>query len=175
MTGSVTRRTLLGTALAGLAVPVALAQPAPGRGRPGMGGPGMMGGGMMGGGWDPASYLDRLKQELAITAAQEPAWKEYADVVNGTAETMRALHQTVWESMGTASWEERRNMMNTMFDARHEAQKNVAEAADKLLGQLDPAQQRQAQQVLPGLGFGGRGGMGSGMGPGSGAGPMRRR
>lgn len=178
MISIVTRRGLLGVALAGLAVPAALAQPGPGPGGgPGMMGGGRMGGGMMGGGWDPASYLERLKERLAITAAQEPAWAAYADVVNGTAETMRALHQSVYESMGTATWEERRNMMNTMFDARHEAQKNVVEAADKLLGQLDPAQQRQAQQVLPGLGYGPRGGRGpgAGMGPGNGSGPMRRR
>lgn len=169
MTSIVRRRFLLGVALAGLAVPAALAQPGPGPGRPGMGGGmmggGRMGGGMMGGGWDTASYLDRLKGELAITPAQEPAWKDYAETVTGHAETMQALHQTMYESMGTASWEERRNMMNAMFEAREEARKDVRAAADKLLVQLDPAQRRRAERDLPGLGYGPRGGPG----------PMRRR
>ena len=45
-----------------------------GRGPGTMGtGPGMMGGdpGMMGGQWNTRSYLDALKQELAITPNQE--------------------------------------------------------------------------------------------------------
>jgi hypothetical protein len=44
---------------------------------------------------DPAQ-LDRLKNELGITPAQEEAWKEYANAVEDAADKMTAMH----ESMG---------------------------------------------------------------------------
>jgi hypothetical protein len=122
--------------------------PGPGRG-PGRGP--MGGGGMMGGMWTTPEYLDGLKSRLGITPRQEPAWKDYTDTVSAAAEQMRAMHQTVWESMGTADWEERRNMMNGMFAAREQTQKMVQEAAQKLLPELDKPQLDQAQTILPGL------------------------
>jgi hypothetical protein len=175
MTRDIGRRAMLGAAIAavtGTAV-VAVAQPMSGPGGgPGMmggggpgGGPGMMGGGgggMMGGSWNTGSYLDSLKTELGITAKQEPAWKDYADTVSGVGEQMQGLHQTMFESMGTASWQERRDMMNQMFQARQQAFGSVHEAAEKLLPALDPAQKAKAQTTLPGLAYG-RGRMG---GPG---------
>ncbi len=165
MTNNLGRRALLGATLASLAgaATVALAQTGPGRGpmgRPGrgmMGGAGGMmgsGGGMMGAPWTTGSYLESLKGELGITAAQEPAWKEYTDTVSGAAETMQAMHQTMYESMGTASWEERRDMMNSMFQARQGAFNSVHEAAKKLTAALDPEQKKQADQALPGLVYG---------------------
>ena len=75
MSSVIGRRFLLGTASALLtgAIAAATAQSGPGmmggRGPGTMGaGPGMMGGGpgMMGGQWNTRSYLDALKQELAI-------------------------------------------------------------------------------------------------------------
>lgn len=145
------RRAMLGTLLTAIAAPVALAQPGPGAGS-GMGPGG--GYGMMGGGWNVATYLTGLKQELGITAAQEPAWKAYADTVTGVGEQMQALHQTMFESMGTASWEERRNLMNAMFDARKQAFQMVQEAADTLLPHLTEAQRARAKTELPGLDYG---------------------
>ncbi len=74
-----------------------------GRGPGTMGtGPGMMGGdpGMMGGQWNTRSYLDALKQELAITPNQESAWKAYADTVSDAGEQMQGLHQTMFEFDG---------------------------------------------------------------------------
>ena len=115
MTRAAGRRFLLTTTFAALAsaAVVAVAQPAvgPGPGMMGAGGPGMMGGGstgMMGGSWNTGTYLDGLKTQLAITPNEEPAWKEYADTVSGVGEQMQGLHQTMFESMGTASWQERR-------------------------------------------------------------------
>jgi hypothetical protein len=120
-------------------------------------GPGMMGSGgagMMGGHWNTDSYFGGLKAQVGITPNEEPAWKEYADTVSGVGEQMRGLHQTMFESMGTASWQERRNLMNQMFQARQQAFNTVHEAATKLVAALDPAQRAKAQAILPGLVYG---------------------
>ena len=142
--------------LTGVAVGAA-AQPAAGPGRGAMGGPGpgMMGGrgGMMGGSWNTTSYLVSLKSELSITPNQEAAWKAYADTVSSASEQMQGLHQTMFDAMGTASWQERRDMMNGMFEARQQAFDTVHDAANKLLPELDPAQQAKAEKTLPGLAF----------------------
>jgi hypothetical protein len=143
---------------------LALAQPmmgSPGAGQgsgPGMMGSGMMGPGMMGRGagpqrgfGDPVAYLDSLKSSLKISAAQDAAWAIYADTVKATATQMQGVHQTMYESMGTATWQERRDMMNRMFEARQQAFDAVHAAAEKLLPTLDAAQKTQAERSLPGL------------------------
>ncbi len=160
MTHGIGRRALFGIGLAALAGGVAVAQTAtdpnalPPRGMMGGGmkGHGMMGGGMMGGAWTTASYLDSLKTRLAITPAQEPAWKEYADTVSSVGEQMQAMHQTMFDAMDTATWEERRDMMNEMFGARQNAFATVHDAAAKLLPQLDATQRARARGALPGRG-----------------------
>jgi hypothetical protein len=118
-----------------------------------MGG-GMMGGGAMGGTWTTPGYLDSLKTELAITPAQEPAWKDYAETVAGVADQMQGIHQSMYEAMGTATWQERRDMMNNMFAARQNAQETVHGAAQTLLPKLDAAQRTKAETSLPGLAHG---------------------
>ena len=105
----------------------------------------------MGGNWDTSSYLEGLKKQLGIKPNQEEAWKAYADTVEGIGEQMQGLHQTMFESMGTASWQERRNQMNQMFQARQQATDMVREAATKLSASLDPVQKIKAQAILPGL------------------------
>ena len=178
MASSIVRSVAAVAALAGLVggTCLAVAQPAgPGYGRgpgPGMmrggpgtmgAGPGMMGGGpgargngpgMMGGIWTTGSYFDALKTRLAITDQQLPAWKEYADTVGGVSEQMQGLHQTMFDAMGTATWQERRDMMNRMFQARQQASDTVHAAAQKLLPALDAKQKAIAEQSLPGLAYG---------------------
>ena len=150
------RKAILGTIAATLTglTTAAMAQPmmGPGSGR----GPGMMGGGpgMMGGFGNTESYLASLKAELGISTSQEAAWKDYADTVSGVQTQMQGLHQTMFDAMGTASWEERRDMMNRMFQARQQAFDTVHEAANKLMTALTPAQQTKARRSLPGLAFG---------------------
>ena len=180
MTRSIARRMLISatvSALSGLAI-AAVAQPAmgPGRGDGGGNGPGMMdigngtgmmgggrgpgtvngggGTGMMGGDWNTNNYLASLKTELAITPGEEPAWKDYADTVSGIGEQMQGLHQTMFDAMGTASWPERRDMMNQMFQARQQASDTVRDAATKLTSALDPAQKEKARSMLPGFAYG---------------------
>lgn len=145
-----------GVVLAQQAAPAAGAMSGPGGG--GMG-PGMMGGGMgMGRGiTDPASYLSALKSNLGITAAQEPAWDEYASTVQGVAMQMQGAHQIMFDAMGTATWQERRDMMDRMFEARQQAFSMVHDAAEKLLPSLSPAQRTRAATCLPGLAAPGRG------------------
>lgn len=115
--------------------------------------PGMMGDGP-GGAWgftDPASYLDGLRADLGITAAQQPAWQEYAETVKGVAAQMQGVRQTMYDAMGTATWQERRDMMNSMFGARQQAFDTVHAAAEKLLPALDAAQRAKAERRIPGL------------------------
>jgi hypothetical protein len=158
-----------GALLATLGGATALAQPGmhgPGGMGPGGMGPGGMGPGMMGGsgpwshGTDAASYLERLKADLGITAEQEPAWKAYTETVQGAAGQMQGAHQTMYDAMGTASWQERRDMMNRMFEARQQSFDTVHTAAEKLLPSLTQAQQTKAARVLPGLAARGPGMMG---------------
>jgi hypothetical protein len=89
------------------------------------------------------------------------------------SQQMQGMHQTMWASMQTATWQERRDMMNTMFEARQMGFNTVHEAALKLLPALTPGQRLKASTILPGLATPepmgaacGRGG-GPGMGPGS--------
>ena len=158
MARNIGRRALLGatfTTLAGVTA-VAVAQPASGPSRGSAGGPGS---GMMGGSWNTRSYLDSLKTQLDITANQESAWKDYSDTVSGVGEQMQGLHKSMFDAMGTASWQERRDKMNQMFQARQQAFDTVHEAANKLIPALDPAQKAKAQRNSPGLAYG-RGMMG---------------
>jgi hypothetical protein len=117
------------------------------------GGPDMMGRspGMMGHIGDPAAYLNGIKAELSITEAQSAGWKTYADAVIGTATQMQAIHQSMWEAMGTATWEERRDMMNHAFQARQQAFQAVHDAAQALLPSLTDLQKGKAEYILPGL------------------------
>ena len=110
---------------------------------------------------DLASYLTALKADLGVTPAQEPAWSEYAETVKSVAAQMQGTHQTMYEAMGSASWQERRDMMNRMFEARQQAFNTVHTAAEKLLASLDASQQKKATSWLPGLAGPGHSMMGS--------------
>jgi hypothetical protein len=142
---------------------IAVAQPyGPGGG---MRGPGMgMGRGMMAFG-DVDAYTASLKAQLGITAAQERPWNDYAAVLKDAAGHIQGVHQTMWDAMGTATWQERQDMMNRAFEQRQSAFDTVHAAALKLEPSLTPAQRNQAASMLPGLRVGG-----PGMGPGRGMG-----
>ncbi len=148
---------LLGTMLAALAgvatVGVGEATAGPSAAILGDAGSGMMSGPEAGidGVWNTDTYLDALKMQLAITTAEEAAWKDYADTVAGVAAQLQGLHQLIFEAMGTASWLERRRLMNRMLLARQQAFDMVHESATGLLAALDPVQKTKAQSILPGL------------------------
>ena len=188
-----TRRQLV---LAGLVVALgsgaglALAQPSgpmggpmggagPGAGMGGGPGPGLMGGRggrMMGGGIgmgrgyrSAPGYLADLKAQLGITQEQAPAWQAYAETVSDMATQMQGLHQSMYQSMAGATWAERRERMNVMFQARQQAFETVNAAAEKLLPALSAQQRTTAAYILPGLR--GAGPMGGGFGRGMIGGP----
>jgi hypothetical protein len=105
----------------------------------------------MHGPWNVASYLDGVKAQLGIASAQEGAWNDYAGTVKGAGEQMQAVHQVMFDAMPTASWDERRAMMNEMFQSRQQAFDDIHAAALKLLPSLDAKQQATARTILPGL------------------------
>jgi hypothetical protein len=141
-----------------LAADVAVAQPPMVFGNPIHGMPGVMGPAWAGG--DIAGYLSQLKLALGVTAAQEPAWNQYAKTLSDASEQVRGAHQTMFDAMGTASWTERRDMMNRMLQTRDQAFDQVHTAAQALLPSLDPAQRNKAANQLPGLAPRGYGMMG---------------
>ena len=106
---------------------------------------------------------DRLGR--AITTAQERAWATYAEAVKGTATQMQGVRQSMWDAMPTATWEERRDMMNRMFEAHQQAFDTVHSAAETLLPSLNAEQAARARDRLPGLRSAGGGWM-RGRGPG---------
>lgn len=117
-------------------------------------GPGMMHGDSGQTSADPAR-IDALKAELAITAAQEPAWAKYADAVQDAAASMETARESVDPDVVSkmtpadrfAFVTKRREQRQTQFGA-------VKAAAEELLATLDATQKAKATEVLPGLAIG---------------------
>jgi hypothetical protein len=117
-------------------------------------GPGMMHGDSGQTSADPAR-IDALKAELAITAAQEPAWAKYADAVQDAAASMETARESVDPDVVSkmtpadrfAFVTKRREQRQTQFGA-------VKAAAEELLATLDATQKAKATDVLPGLALG---------------------
>jgi len=135
-------------------------------GRGAMMGHGPMGYGPMGPGMAPQGFgnpaaaaewrLSSLKSELKITAAQESAWKSFADQTKLQAEAMQALMSTA-QSSAQASAPERLEARNQVMKKRQEQMEKGAAAFKDLYAVLSPEQKKLADQGL-GLGMmGGRG------------------
>jgi len=107
----------------------------------------------MGGYWDTQAYLGALKVQLAITPAQEQAWKDYADMISGVGRQAALLDHIMFESMAVASWPKRQILMAQMWQARQQILDTVHEAAVDLIAALDLVQKDKARVVLPGLGY----------------------
>lgn len=136
---------------------------------PGAGmGPGMghMGRGPMGQGMGPQVWgntaaaaewrLSGLKSELKITAAQESAWKVFADQTKQQAEAMQALMSTV-QGSAQASAPERMELRNQIMKKRQEQMEKGTAAFKELYAALSPEQKALADQRV---GFGMMGGRG---------------
>jgi len=136
---------------------------------PGMGPMGrgaMMGHGPMGRGMGPQAWgnpaaaaewrLSNLKSELKITAAQEPAWKAFADQSKQQAEAMQALMGTA-QGSAQASAPERLEQRNQFMKKRQEQMEKGAAAFKDLYAALSPEQKALADQRV---GFGMMGGRG---------------
>jgi hypothetical protein len=117
-------------------------------------GPGMMHGGAAPMGFDPAR-LATLKTELAITAAQEPAWTKYAKTVEDAAAAMKTTREDI--NPDTVGKMTTQDCFAFATKIREQAQKQFAAvktAAEELLAALDETQKTKARQTLPGLAFG---------------------
>ena len=129
-------------------------------------GRGHMGYGPMGrgmgpqGGGNPAAAaewrLSSLKSELKITAAQEPAWKAYADQTKQNADAMQKLMASVHGS-AQASAPERMELRNQVMKQRQEQMEKGTAAFKELYAVLSPEQKALADQHV---GFGMMGGRG---------------
>lgn len=133
-----------------------------GMGGMGAGMMGMMGGGdcpmmgmMMGGSEMPAFSEGRiafLKAELAITAAQLPAWDTYAVALKKNITGMQGMRQTIMTAMSAKSPGERLSAHVTAMEGRLAALKDIKPALDKLYATLTDDQKKKADQLLTGLG-----------------------
>ena len=88
---------------------------------------------------DPSAYLDGLKGQLGITAAQATSWDAFAEVVKAQAAQMLNLHRTMGDAMPTATWGTAASFLA------------VQEAALKLEPALTAGQRTKAADILPGL------------------------
>jgi len=134
-------------------------------------GPGpMMGGGMgygpMGRGMGPQAWgnpaaatewrLSGLKAELKITAAQESAWKAFADQSKQQADAMQKLMTSV-QGGTQATAPERLELRNQIMKQRDEQMAKGTAAFKELYAALSPEQKALADQRV---GFGMMGGRG---------------
>jgi hypothetical protein len=135
----------------------------PGMGHMGRGGMGYgpMGLGMGPQGWgNPAAAaewrLTSLKSELKITAAQETAWKVFANQTKQQAEAMQALTSTL-QGSAQATAPERLELRNQVMKKRQEQMEKGTAAFKDLYAALSPEQKARADQRI---GFGMMGGRG---------------
>jgi hypothetical protein len=133
-------------------------------------GPGMMGRGMgmmmggcpmmgtMGGDDDakPQSFAEGrvafLKAELAITEAQEGAWKTYADALRKNLASMQGMHATMRNMMSAKTPVERLDAHVAAMEGRLAALKEVKPALAGLYGALSDEQKKKADTLLTGMG-----------------------
>ena len=130
-----------------------------------MGG-GLMGYGPMGQGMGPQAYgnpaaaadwrLSGLKSELKITAAQESAWKVFADQTKQQAEAMQSL-MTSAQGNAQATATERLELRKQIMKKRQEQMEKATTAFKDLYAVLAPEQKALADQHA---GFGMMGGRG---------------
>jgi hypothetical protein len=114
-------------------------------------GMGMMGYGPMGQGMgsNPSAMADArnayLKSELKITAAQEPAWKAFAEQSKQQAEAMQAWRTTV-QGSAQATAPERLELRNQTMKKRQEQMEKATAAFKDLYAVLSPEQKALADQ-----------------------------
>jgi len=158
--------TLLAGLLLAAGISVSFAQGGPGsRGCDGMGpqgsGPHGMHAGMR---FDPAQRAERhlavLKDQLKLTAEQEPLWQAFAEKAQSTAgQGFKAMRAQAADPNLTAP--ERMAKMQQMMQARVAAMATVQEHFNRLYAALTPEQKQVADQHAARMG---RGGMGPGPG-----------
>lgn len=120
----------------------------------GMGGPdgriGMWGGGL---GFLSEQHLADLKNELAITPQQEPAWKAFATKVAEQVGQMQALHAQRWQAAGGDTTVPERMSSNVAWMTQRLAgMQAVTTALADLYAVLSPEQRTIADQSFVAMG-----------------------
>ncbi|MGE5154908.1 MAG: Spy/CpxP family protein refolding chaperone [Bdellovibrio bacteriovorus] len=112
-----------------------------------MGGPGMMGmgPGAIGSVRDTTKQLADIKGELAITPAQEDAWKTYEQAVTNQWALMNAHRQTMWSGPMPPPIDQRASMHQQGWQMMQQ----TAQATRGLYQVLTPEQQAKADTLLP--------------------------
>ncbi len=135
----------------------------------GQGGPRAMRAGMR---FDPAQRAERhlgfLKDQLKLTADQEPLWQSFAEKAKSEAgQGMRAMRDQAVDPNQTAP--ERMAKMQALMQERLNAMAGVHESFNRLYAALTPEQKKLADQHAAQMGKGGMGGKAGGrMGSGPG-------
>ena len=125
-------------------------------------GPGMhhgMGPGVMGGAPEAIfanpAQIETLKNEIGITATQEPAWTKYAKTIQDAATTTKTAREGVDPgAVSKLSPQERFAFVTKIREQGQKQFETVKAAANELLATLDDTQKANALQTLPGLAFG---------------------
>ena len=91
----------------------------------------------------PMRGLDSIKADLKLTAAQQPAFDRYADLVNTQAEARQRMHDGM--RGGTS---DHRAMHDTMQAYNRQAATELAAAREALYGVLIPDQRAIAERYL---------------------------
>jgi hypothetical protein len=100
---------------------------------------------------DPAQ-IDSLKNDLAITSAQEPAWTKYTKAVQDAQAAMKSAHEGIDPtSISKMSVQDRFTFMTSMREQGQKQFEAVQTAANELLATLDESQKSKATNSLPGL------------------------
>jgi len=94
-------------------------------------------------------HLAGLKAELKITAAQEPAWKTFADQQRQQAETMQASMKGLTDKV-PATAVERMELRNQWAKQRQEQGEKMTAAFKSLYAALTPEQKSVVDQGLAG-------------------------
>ena len=161
------RKLLAGLILAAGIGGTALAQPGMGMMKGGYGcdGSGPLGKtGRMAGNFDPAERLaqrlDYMKNQIKITAAQEPLWHAYATKKQARAgQGMQALRDPANAHLPAP---ERMAKRQAAMEQHLAGMKEVHESFTRLYAALTPEQQAIADRQATRMGPGGKGGMGPG-------------
>lgn len=112
-------------------------------------------------------HLSYLKDQLKLTAGQEPLWRVFAEKAQAeVGQGFKAMRNQVGELGLTAP--ERMAKMQKLMQERVDAMAAVHESFNRLYAALTPEQKRVADQYAAQMGPGGKGGGGGRMnlGPG---------
>jgi hypothetical protein len=99
-----------------------------------------------------AQRLERMHEQLGISAAQEPAWQAFAAKVAAQGERMQAHHETMraqWSQGDELTAPERLQRRAEMMGERLGAMSEMADAVTTLYGELTPEQQKVFDQLQP--------------------------